>query len=245
MKSILPAPFATAVTTTADQAQRSRSEAALDSALVHRFVQGDETAFTEIMERHRGKIFAVAMSMLHCHGDAEEVTQDTFIRAYRGLANFRGDSSLATWLYRIAANLARNRYWFCFRRMRQATISLDRPVTLDRDGTFADLIAADVSDPAQESTHAEFVGMVSECLERLAPSHRDILMMRNGQQLSYHEIAAVLGINVGTVKSRIARARDHLRALLAARCPEFGAGDRLDDYFPTPRASGLLNLAAA
>src|SRR5882757_7815394 len=185
----------------ADKAQHSRDEAAVDAALVRRFVNGDEAAFTEIMERYRAKIFTVAFSFLHSHGDAEEVTQDTFVRAYRGLAKFRGDSSLATWLYRIAVNLARNRYWFFFRRFRHATVSLDRPIGEDHDATLADLIAADVPDPAQESARTEFVGVVSKCLEQLDHRHREILNMRNTLHLPYDEIAAALGINIGTVKS--------------------------------------------
>src|SRR5579883_1178027 len=94
-----------------------------DTELVRRFVGGDETAFVEIMRRYQAKIFAVAHSLLHNHADAEEITQDTFIRAHRNLPRFRGDSSLATWLHRIAVNLARNRYWYFFRRKRHATLS--------------------------------------------------------------------------------------------------------------------------
>jgi RNA polymerase sigma-70 factor (ECF subfamily) len=245
MKTNLPIFSATAPSTASEKAQQSRTEAAVDAALVRRFVGGDEAAFVEIMERYRAKIFTVAFSLLHSHGDAEEITQDTFIRAYRGLAKFRGDSSLVTWLYRIAVNLARNRYWFFFRRRRHATISLDRPIGEEQDATVADLIAADAPDPAQESARAEFVGLVSQCLEQLDQRHREVLNMRNTMLLPYDEIAAALGVNIGTVKSRIARARENLRALLTAQCPEFDGGSRPDDYFPPARASGRLSCAAA
>ena len=246
MKTNLPVFSAVASSTTAaDKAQHSRTEAALDAALVQRFVGGEEAAFTEIMERYRAKIFTVAFSLLHSHGDAEEVTQDTFVRAYRGLAKFRGDSSLATWLYRIAVNLARNRYWFFFRRFRHATVSLDRPIGEDHDATLADLIAADVADPAQESARTEFVSVVSKCLDQLDQRHREILTMRNTLHLPYDEIATALGINIGTVKSRIARARENLRTLLTAQCPEFAHGTGPDDFFPPARSGGRLNLVAA
>src|SRR5450759_2102090 len=105
--------------------RRATPDAAIDDALVRRFAEGDEVAFVEIMERYRGKIFNVTLGLLRNHADAEEITQDTFIRAHRGLANFRGDSSFATWLYRIAVNLSRNRYWYFFRRRRQESLSLD------------------------------------------------------------------------------------------------------------------------
>jgi RNA polymerase sigma-70 factor (ECF subfamily) len=101
------------------------TEALYDADLVRRFNSGDESAFGEIMTRHKTRIFAAAIALLRNHADAEEITQDTFVRAHRGLARFRGDSSVATWLHRIAVNLARNRYWYFFRRRRHATLSLD------------------------------------------------------------------------------------------------------------------------
>ena len=99
-------------------------EAEIDAELARRFNAGDETAFNEIVSRYRGKIYGLTFGLLHNAADAEEITQDTFIRAYRGLSRFRGDSSLATWLHRIAVNLARNRYWYFFRRRRHSSGSL-------------------------------------------------------------------------------------------------------------------------
>jgi RNA polymerase sigma-70 factor, ECF subfamily len=88
----------------------SRKRAELDVELVNRFKAGDESALIEIMAAHREKIYNIAISRLRNCQDAEEVVQDVFIRAHRGLANFRGDSSLATWLHRIAVNLSSNHY---------------------------------------------------------------------------------------------------------------------------------------
>jgi len=133
----------------------SAQKAAYDAILVNRFNQGDETAFVEIMSRYRAKIFNIALGMLHNQADAEEITQDTFIRAHRGLAKFRGDSSLVTWLNRIAVNLARNRYWYFFRRHRQDSLSLDYATGEKSDGTFADLIVGESADPAQENVREE------------------------------------------------------------------------------------------
>ena len=116
---------AKAVSDRAARAAVSHQEAAYDAELVRRFNAGDEAAFVEIMTRYREKIFSVALALLRNRADAEEIAQDTFIRAHRGLSRFRGDSSLATWLHRIAVNLARNRYWYFFRRRRQDSLSLD------------------------------------------------------------------------------------------------------------------------
>lgn len=213
----------------------SAQEAAYDSGLIARFNKGDETAFVEIMGRYHSKIFGLAHNLLRNSADAEEIAQDTFIRAHRSLANFRGDSSLATWLYRIAINLSRNRYWYFFRRRRQDSVSLERQLSDESEGTFADLIAADTHSPVQETVTREFTELISTCMEKLDSRHREILTMRNILNLPYDEIARALGINVGTVKSRIARARENLRKLLTETAPEFTADSGPDDFFVASR----------
>jgi len=210
-------------------------EAAIDASLVRRFIAGDESAFTEIVTRYRGKIYGLTLNLLHNAADAEEITQDTFIRAYRGLGRFRGDSSLSTWLYRITLNLARNRYWYFFRRRRHHWVSLERPLRDDSEATFADMVAAPDHDPAQETIVSEFTELVAACMERLDRRHREILTMRNVLDLSYEQIARSLGINVGTVKSRIARARENLRMLLSESHPEFKPALSVTDFFLTAR----------
>jgi len=207
-----------------------------DTVLLTRFSGGDESAFTEIVNRYRAKIFSLTLNLLHNAADAEEITQDTFIRAYRGLARFRGESSLSTWLYRIALNLARNRYWYFFRRRRQNWVSLDRPLNDESQATLADLVAATDHDPAQEAVTGEFTSLIATCMDRLDQKHREILIMRNVLDLSYEEIARTLGINVGTVKSRIARAREYLRSLLAELSPDLAPAASLADFFLTARA---------
>jgi RNA polymerase sigma-70 factor (ECF subfamily) len=220
------------------------AEAMIDADLVRRFNGGDESAFGEIMSRHQSRIFAAAMGLLHNHADAEEITQDTFVRAHRGLALFRGDSSVATWLHRIAVNLARNRYWYFFRRRRHATLSLDAALGEEGDMKFSDLIATAEADPSQGSSINEFVSAVDACMERLEPSHRRILTMRTLLDQSYEEIASALGINVGTVKSRIARARERLRSLLAVECPEFSRDSDPTGWFEPARGAGHASAAA-
>src|ERR1700690_1301529 len=143
------------------------TEAIQDAVLVRQFIGGDESAFSEIMNRHRSRVFAAAMGLLHNHSDAEEITQDTFVRAHRGFSRFRGDSSVATWLHRIAVNLARNRYWYFFRRRRHATLSLDATLGDEGHSTFSDLLSAADPDPAQESSRNEFTSAVESCMAKL------------------------------------------------------------------------------
>jgi RNA polymerase sigma-70 factor (ECF subfamily) len=196
------------------QAALSKQEAVHDAELVRCFNAGDENAFDEIVTRYRGKMFSVAFSFLRNHADAEEIAQDTFIRAHRGLARFRGDSSLATWLHCISTNLSRNRYWYFFRRQRHATQSLDCTFSEDNPATISDLIASDAPSPAREAANREFLAHVAVCMGQLSDPQREILTLRNGLDQSYEKIAETLGISLGTVKSRIARARENLRGLL-------------------------------
>ena len=227
------------------RAALSRREALHDAGLVRRFNAGDEAAFVEIVTRYRAKMLVVALGLLRNRADAEEIAQDTFIRAHRGLANFRGDSALATWLHRIAVNLSRNRYWYFFRRRRHATLSLDCALNEGSDATFADLVATDAPNPAREAATGEFSALVAVCMEKLDARHREILTLRNLLNQSYDEIAQALGINVGTVKSRIARARGNLRALLVEACPEFSPDASPSDWFEPSRPTGRLEVAAA
>jgi RNA polymerase sigma-70 factor (ECF subfamily) len=235
-------PFSEDVSTKETQA----GEAAIDAGLVQRFIDGDESAFNEIVARYRGRIFGLTLNLLRNTADAEEVTQDAFIRAYRGLGRFRGESSFATWLYRIALNLARNRYWYFFRRRRHNWVSLDHPLGQDSETTFADLIADRDHDPAQETASDEFSALVATCMERLDCKHREILTMRNVLDLSYEEIARTLGINIGTVKSRIARAREYLRELLTESCPELKPALTVADFFlPAQTTQGQIDISYA
>ncbi len=187
-------------------------EVAFDRLLVDRFKSGDQSAFNEMVSRYWDRIYAMVNQLLRNQQDAEEVTQDAFIRAHRGLVNFRGDSAFSTWLYQIATNLARNRYWYWWRRKRDKSVSFDAPVSADNSTTLADIIPAELETPEDATVTQEFVSRIATGMEKLSAKHREILVLRNIKNLSYEEIAAILGISVGTVKSRIARARESLRA---------------------------------
>lgn len=189
-------------------------EVAIDRLLVDRFKQGDEAAFDEMVSRYWDRIYTMVNQLLRNAQDAEEVTQDAFIRAHRGLANFRGEAAFSTWLYQIATNLARNRYWYWWRRKRDHTISFDQPVSHDNETTLQELIPSEVETPAHATVTQELVSHIAAGMEKLGTKHREILVLRNIKNLSYEEIAQILDISVGTVKSRIARARESLRAQL-------------------------------
>lgn len=186
----------------------------MDLLLVERFKQGDGGAFDEMVKRYWDRIYSTVYRMLHNSQDAEEVTQDAFIRAHRALGEFRGDSTFSTWLFQIAINLARNRYWYWWRRKRHESVSFDAPLGPDSNLTLVELLPADVADPGEAALSDEFTASIARGIDRLSVSHREILILRNVKNLSYDEIARTLRLSVGTVKSRIARAREALRARL-------------------------------
>jgi RNA polymerase sigma-70 factor (ECF subfamily) len=225
-------------TTEAESLSPAAERALEDAILVRRFQGGDQAAFSEIVGRYREKMFSIGYSMLRNRDDAEEVAQDTFIRAYRGLASFRGEASLATWLHHITVNLARNRYWYFFRRCRHLSDSFDAVIVDDRGPMLSDVLVANAAGPAHQAMTGEFLKLIDGCLGRLSPRSRQILTLRTIQHRSYREISDDMSINVGTVKSCLARARQDLRLQMGAACPEFGEGAPLQEWFETSRFAG-------
>ena len=185
-----------------------------DALLIERIKNGEHAAYNDMVERYWDRIYARVNHLLKNKQDAEEATQDAFIRAHRGLENFRGEASFSTWLYQIATNLAHNRYWYWFRRKRDQSISLDQPLTEDGELTLENVMPSSGETPSEAAVTQEFIDRVTECMSGLGEKHRAVLLLRNVHNLSYEEIAQQLEISVGTVKSRIARARESLRELM-------------------------------
>jgi RNA polymerase sigma-70 factor (ECF subfamily) len=146
-------------------------------------------------------------------GDAEEArdaAQETFLKVYRGLGGFRGQSGLKTWIYRIAINQAMNQQRWWRRRHRDDTISLDL-TRGDTDSTIGSLLPGDVPSPEALAISGERQARIMQALSEIKQEYRIALVLREIEELSYEEIAETLGISIGTVKSRIARGRHELR----------------------------------
>ncbi|MBL9204752.1 MAG: RNA polymerase sigma factor [Opitutaceae bacterium] len=201
-----------------------------DADLVRRFNAGERGVFTEIVERHRKRLVALAYSLLKNEADAEEIAQDALVRAYRGLGTFRGESSLGTWLRRITYNLSANRYGYDHRRRRHVTHSFDSPIHPQSTTTLGDLCICPAPDPAGHSESRELADCINRCMGLLRSDQREILTQRSVLENSYERIASTLGVRLGTVKSRIARARGFLRALIER---ESGSLQALDTSAPT------------
>ena len=169
--------------------------------------QGDQAAFEQLVRLYEKRVFALTLRMCRNPEDAAEAAQEAFLSAWQGLAFFRGESSFATWLYRLASNACVDLLRREGRHQAAAGPSLnDEEAPLDvADGTPG---------PQEAAERRELREQIEEGLRALTPEHRQVLLLREMHQLSYDEIADTLELDVGTVKSRISRGRKQLRNFL-------------------------------
>jgi RNA polymerase sigma-70 factor, ECF subfamily len=188
-----------------------------ESAAVRRFQAGDEAAFEELVSGREAEVYRLTLRMLGDADDALEATQDTFLRVYRALPHFRGEATFRTWLLGIAINVCRSRRSSRAARDRRRSVSLD--ATTEGGEATVRIPAAPGPDPERAAQGAELRGALQRALGELSPEHREIILLREMQGLEYEELASTLGCAVGTVKSRLARARGALRAAMEILWP--------------------------
>lgn len=176
---------------------------------VERARKGDETAFEALVTAHEKRIYNLCRRLVGNPEDAAELTQEAFLNAWRGLARFQGESAFGTWLYRLASNACID-----FLRKEKRRQGLSMTVSLEDEEERQVELPDERYTPEGELERTEARRAVAEGLERLTPERRQVLVMREINGLSYAEICAVLGLEEGTVKSRIARARNALRKVL-------------------------------
>lgn len=162
-------------------------------------------SFDEIVARYEKPIFNVIYRMLGDYDEAADVTQETFISAYKAFRRFRGESRVYTWLYQIALNHSRNR----LRRRRQPTVSLDTPPGKDEGPGIE--VSDESSAPHRIAEKEELRAKILAAIEALPPDYREVIILRELQGLSYNEIVEATGISLDNVKTRLSRARAMLR----------------------------------
>jgi RNA polymerase sigma-70 factor (ECF subfamily) len=198
-----------------------------EQALIARSQQGDTNAFNGLVERYQGVAYALALRMLGDPDTAADVTQDAFFSAYRSIASFRG-SSFRAWLLRIVSNGC----FDVFRAQgRQPSTSLDALLESDPESGAGDThVPAALVDPAWDperaALRAEAIAAIEAALLKLPPDQRLAVILSDVQGLAYEEIARVMDTPLGTVKSRIARARGHLRTFLVEQRELFSRAER-------------------
>jgi len=185
-----------------------------DEQFLERLRRGDAAAYERLVAEHSGDVYALLFRLTSDSEEARDLTQETFLRAFQSIGRFRGDASLKTWIYRIGINQARNRWRWWRRRKRDVTISLDATDDQNETPLAASLPSDSAPNPEQETLARERERQLRDALLRLKSAFREAVVLRDVEGFSYEEIAAMLQISIGTVKSRIARGRLELRRLL-------------------------------
>jgi len=193
-----------------------------EKRLLDRLRANEEAAFAELMRAYGGRLLAVARRMLRSEEEATDAVQDAFLSAFRGLAAFEGDARLSTWLHRIVVNA-------CLMKLRTRRRKPEEPIdellpAFLEDGHQARPACA-WREPSDERIAREQTRrLVRECIDRLPESHREVLVLRDVEELDTDETAALLGLTASAVKTRLHRARQALRTLLDPHLREAGEG---------------------
>ncbi len=180
---------------------------------IERLKRGEAAAFEELVAERSGEIYGLLFRLTENGEEARDLTQETFLRAFQNIDRFRGDADVRTWIYRIAINQARNRFRWWRRRRRDATVSLDQRQG-DSGQSIGGTLAEPSENPEQQTLARERELALQSALQRLGQAYRETVILRDIEGFTYEEIAETLEINVGTVKSRLARGRQELRKKL-------------------------------
>jgi RNA polymerase sigma-70 factor (ECF subfamily) len=185
-----------------------------DAHLVRRCQRGEPEAMSCLIVKYQDRVYNTIFKICQNRDDAAELTQDTFVKVLENIRTFREESSFYTWLFRVAVNLTLN---YCKRRFKLSPVSLDADnERLEKDKGKLGAMLADPNgqDPAAIAQQKELSRLVVNTIGQLGQDFRAVLVLRDIEQMSYAEIADVLQIETGTVKSRLSRARSQLRELL-------------------------------
>jgi RNA polymerase sigma-70 factor (ECF subfamily) len=198
-----------------DRVKNSDGPAGEDALLVKAFQRGDRSAFDKLVTKHKNRIFNVCYWFLGDYQEADDIAQETFIKVYRSLGKFRLESAFSTWIFRIAINSCKNRLTSAAFKRKKRTISIDNPGG-QGEGVVIDVFPNGAASPSEQLEQKERMRQIRESINAMSSEFREIITLRDIEGLSYGEISAVAGISLGTVKSRLARARAELRDRLGS-----------------------------
>jgi len=193
-----------------------------ETVLIQKSQQGDMDAFEQLLLRYEKKVYTIAYKYMGNHEDASDLAQEALIKAYQSIGSFRGESSFGTWLGRITANKCLDELR---RRKRIQVTSLDDEVELE-EGSVQKELAAPGDTPEEHTMRQETVQYVQSMLNSMREEYRMVLVLRELEGYSYEEIAQQLSCSLGTVKSRISRARNYLKEQILADKKEKGSQNR-------------------
>lgn len=189
-----------------------------DESLIHKSQQGDVEAFEQLIEKYEKKVYTIAYRMMGNHEDASDLAQEALIKVYRSIKNFRGEAAFSTWLYHVVSNVCKD----YLRKKRLQTTSIDESVQYGTE-SIEKQFEADTPQPQDVVEQKELQESMQKVISDLPEDYRLVLVLREFMNLSYEEIAYQLNINMGTVKSRLSRARKLLRDKIIASGEHFPA----------------------
>src|SRR5215813_12625191 len=195
-------------------AAESASYALADAGFIERLRAGGAEPFDKLITRYSSDIYALLFRLTSDREEAADLTQETFLRAFRAINGFRGNSDLRTWLYRIAINESRNKFRWWKRRRREKTVSLDDCVG-SSEVVYSDTISDSAASPEQEALRRERERILQNALKELPAIFREPIVLFDIEGLTYDEICKALDLNLGTLKSRLARGRKELKLRLS------------------------------
>ena len=177
--------------------------------LVKRCQQGDTTAFDELVTRYRTRIFGMIYNMVHSEQDAWDLAQDSFVKAWKSINRFRGKSSFYTWIYRIVMNVTID--WLRKKQVKGAGTEFDDAIQLKEVDPASKTVPRPEPLPHQRLERQEIRARIDQAIAQLSPEHRAVILMKETEDMQYHEIAEALGCSIGTVMSRLFYARKKLQ----------------------------------
>src|SRR5256714_2315317 len=183
-----------------------------ESDLVKRSQAGDTEAFDELVIRYRTRVFSMIYNMVHSEQDAWDLAQDSFVKAWRSIKRFRGRSSFYTWIYRIVMNVTID--WLRKKQVKGAGAEFDDAVQLKEIDPAAKTAPRPDPLPYERMERRELRTKIDNAIAQLSPEHRAVILMKETEDMQYHEIAEALGCSIGTVMSRLFYARKKLQNLL-------------------------------
>jgi RNA polymerase sigma-70 factor (ECF subfamily) len=187
---------------------------------IERLAQRDERAFNELVELYEARVFRLLLRMMGRRDEAEDMAQEVFVQIFKAVGQFRGDAKLSTWIYKVSVNLCKNRLKYLTRRHTDGQDELE-PVAERRALDEAKGVTfGDVAQPDRLVEGYQLERVVQVCISELEPDFREVLILRDVEDLSYEELSEITGLPEGTVKSRLHRARTTLKASVERKMGE-------------------------
>jgi len=196
------------------------SEDANETRFIERLQSRDERAFLELVQLYQVRVYKLVLRMVGRPDEAEDMAQEVFVQVFKAVATFRGDSKLSTWIYRIAVNLCKNRLKYLTRRKSEVQDEYEAAEEKAELGVARGVTTSDLSRPDQLVEGYQLERIVESAIAEMDPDFREILVLRDIEDLSYEELSQITGLADGTVKSRLHRARAMLKAAVERKLGE-------------------------